>query len=120
MKKENQRKMNKLLLSIIAILMIGFLAITWLLLKENERANRLAKEMYQQRQEIQLVRSKSTDWIPTYITFEDAQGREVVRGVMYPIYIGGRTEVVGPVDSIPWGKILNEEELDSLREGLEY
>ena len=85
--------MNKLLLAIIAILMTVIFTMTWLLLKEKERANRLAEEMYQQRQEIQLVQSKSTDWIPTYITFEDAQGREVVRGVMYPIYTGVRTEI---------------------------
>ena len=75
--------MNKLLLSIIAILMIGFLGMTWLVIQQNERANNLAAEIYQR---VEIPPSAEINWTPTFITIEDAQGRARARGYVFLVH----------------------------------
>ena len=70
--------------------MIVILALVWLLLKENERANRFAEELYQQEE---ISPWTEINWIPTYIILQDPQGRPRARGTIYPIYTVFDTEV---------------------------
>ena len=81
--------MNKTLLALIAILMIGFLGMTWLLLKENERANNLAEELYKE----PVVQLAEINWVPTYIILQDLQGRPRARGTIYQIQTVFDTEI---------------------------
>ena len=80
--------MNKLFLAIITILMIGFLAMTWVASQQNERANRLAEELYKE-----PVQSTEINWIPTYIVIQDPQGRPRARGTIFLVNTKWDTEI---------------------------
>ena len=81
--------MNKLLLSIVAILMTGFLGMTWLAFQQNDRANTFAAELYQR----EIIPTVDINWTPTYIVIQDLQGRPRARGTIYPIFTVFDTEI---------------------------
>ena len=81
--------MNKLLFSLIAILMIVVLALVWLVFQQNERANRLAEELYKE----PVVQSADINWVPTYIIIQDPQGRARARGTIFLVNTVWDTEV---------------------------